>query len=287
MIRVDPSWQELLARLEGDPSWRKIFVLGPMDAGKTTLCRFLGAQLAQFLRVAAVDCDPGQSALGLPASLALAWEPWAGGRPLARRFVGATSPAGHFLPMLTGIGRLAECAFEEGAERVVFDSSGYMATGAGREFHFQVLDLLAPDHLVALQREDELEPLLANFARCARPELHRLPISGTVVHRDRFERRSYRWERFRDYFADAVSQTLPLDGIGFHGRVPAGGDQTGCRKRLIALCDGRGFAAVVGIVEELDIDRACLRILAPPFEREQIASVQFGSISLDRCGREL
>lgn len=286
MIRVDPSWRELLARLEGAPSWRSTFIVGPVDSGKTTLCRFLGAQLAQRSRTAAIDCDPGQSTLGPPACLSSAWEPWGGGRPLAMRFVGSTTPTGHLLQTLSGVKRLAEGAFEAGAQKALFDSSGYADMGALREFHFQTLDLLQPDHLVALQRADEMEPLLANFDRRAIPRIHRLPASEAVIRRSQAERRAHRQRKFERYFRTAQRQTLPLEGIGFHGMVPSSEAPSDYRDRLIALCGRRGFALALGIVEELDLGRAHLRLHAPPFEREQVASIQVGSIRLDRSGRE-
>jgi hypothetical protein len=44
---------------------------------------------------------------------------------------------------------------------------------------------------------------------------------------------------------------------------------------------------VLGIVEELERDRGYLPLYSPPFEGCQIASVQFGSIRLERSGQEL
>jgi len=287
MIRVEQSWRELLALLENDPSWQIVFVLGPTDSGKTTLCRFLGQQLSQHWATARVDCDPGQSVFGPPASLSVAWEPWDGSSLLALRFVGSTSPSRHLLQTLTGVKRLSERAFEEGAQKVVFDSCGYMDTGAGREFHFQTLDLVEPDHLVALQRGNEMESLLANFTRRARPRLHRLATSTAAMGRSPVQRQFYRRQKFDRYFKDASPQMLPLDGMGFHGMVPPLGAPGSHRHLLIALCDRRGFVVVLGIIEELDLVGGCLRLYSPPFESSQIASVQFGSIRLDRSGQEL
>jgi polynucleotide 5'-kinase involved in rRNA processing len=67
----------------------------------------------------------------------------------------------------------------------------------------------------------------------------------------------------------------PLDAPGSHHHL------------LIALCERRGFAAVLGIIEELDLVEGYLRLYAPSFESSEIASVQFGSVRLDRSGREL
>ncbi len=286
-IRVERSWQALLARLQDDRQWRSIIVLGPVDSGKTTLCRYLGRELAKSHRTAAIDCDPGQSVLGPPAALGLAWEPWDGKRVSALRFVGSTTPSGHLLQTLTGVKRLVDQASEDGAQRIVLDSSGYGSTGALREFHYQTLDLLEPDYLVALQQADELEPLLGSFARRVDLEVCRLPISQAVVGRDPTERRAYRHRKFRQYFEGAAVRTLSLDGVGFHGMVPATDSPERFRTRLVALCDRRGFVVVMGIIEGLRLDEGCLELYAPPFAASQVASVQLGSIRLDRDGREL
>jgi polynucleotide 5'-hydroxyl-kinase GRC3/NOL9 len=285
-IKVEEFWRDLLALLERDPSWRTVFVLGLTDSGKTTLCRFLGRELARHWPTARVDGDPGQSFFGPPACLGLAWEPWDGNSSPVLRFVGSTSPMRHFLQTLTGIKRLVDHAFEEGAQKVVLDSSGYMNTDAGREFHFQTLDLLEPDYLVALQQADEMEPLLASFARRVKPRLHRLQISPAVVGRSWIERRLYREEKFKRYFQGATAQVISLENLGIHGMVPALDRPESYYHRMVALCDCRGFVSVLGIVEQIELDKARLYLYAPPFQHSQIASVQFGSISLERSGRE-
>lgn len=285
MVQIERAWQELLHQLEEGGPWRSVFVIGPTGSGKTTFCRFLGERLSRRWRTAAVDCDPGQSALGLPTSLALAWEPWDGGRPLALRFVGSTSPSGHFLGMLSGVKRLADLAVAEGAQKTIFDSSGYMDFSTGREFHFQLVDMLEPDHLVAIQQTGELEPLLRWFARRLRPRVHRLPVSSAVRVRSREERRAYREGKYARYFAGATLQALPLDGIGVVGVDSATWRAAEWRQRLVALCDRRGFVVALGIVEALE--RGVLRLYAPSFEPGQVASVHPGSLRLDLSWQEI
>ncbi len=258
-----------------------------MDAGKTTLCRFLGQVLSEQYCTAVVDCDPGQSVIGPPACLGLGWEPWRGGEPVALRLVGASTPARHFLQTLSGIRRLGDLALALGAERLIFDASGYDDSPAGREFQHQVVDLLQPEHLVALQRSGEMEPLLASFTRRARPRIHRLAVSSAATARTPAARRRYREERFAAYLQRARSQELGVKDTGFHGMIPVLRDRRSYRKRLIGLCDERGFIMSIGILEELDVDAGRLRVYAPPFEHDRLASVQFGSLHLNRAGQEL
>lgn len=286
MTDMRGDWEQLKVELASDRSWETLVVAGPTDSGKTTLCRYLGRELAAERRTAAIDCDPGQSVLGPPTTMGLAWEP-VGQYPHceALRFVGSTSPVGHFMQTLTGLARLVGRAAEEGAERVIVDMPGLIDTGAGREFLYQVVDLLEPDRLVALERGSTLEPLFQCFDRRDRPLGFRLPASEAASARSRDARRNYRQQKFRAYFDGALEQVLRLDELGLHGRVPADEEREAYRNRLVALCDRRGFTVALAIIERWEEDE--LRVYAPSFAREELASIHFGSLALNREGREL
>jgi polynucleotide 5'-hydroxyl-kinase GRC3/NOL9 len=199
--------------------------------------------------------------------------------------VGATTPTGHFLQTLTGLRRLLDRALEEGADRVVVDSPGYMDTDAGREFAYQVIDLLRPDHVVVIQRAAEMAPLLASLGRRrARPLIHCLVPSPAVQPRTREQRRAYRERKLRAYFQAARPQTLSLDGLGVHGTASQIDASDDLRDRLVALCDQQGFAIALGILEAVSNGGTCLEVYAPPFDPEKVVSVQVGAIRVARTG---
>lgn len=287
-VQVHQAWLDLIALLEADTSWRMLIIVGLVDTGKTTFCRHLGRELAKRYLTAAIDCDPGQSAIGPPTTVSLGREPWTlGAEPLALRFVGSTSPMRHFLQALSGIRRLADLAAAEGFQKILLDSSGHIDNDAGREFQFQVVDTLQPDHLVVFQRAQELEPVLACFPRRAKPRVHRLPISQAAIARLRPVRQLYREARLGEYFRDAAPRTLDLDGIGFHGMISNLDSPPSYRNRLVALCDRQGFAVVLAILEQLDGRHGRMHLFCPHFDPRRIATVQFGSISLERSGRQI
>ncbi len=283
------SWKRFLKILQADRSHPLVYVLGPIDTGKTSLCRFLLEQHPSAQKIALVDCDPGQSILGLPTTLAMMvyqqqapiWE-----APLLR-FIGATTPFGHLLQTQTAIKRLVEKARESQPDLILLDSSGFVLGNVAREFQFQTLDLIQPAHLVALQRSKELEPILANFSRHPKMQLHRLEVPESVVVRTPPERRIYREQKFKQYFQDAKMWELNFRQLGLHGRVPEANTLSFYKNRLVALCDAENFAMALGIIYALDWPERKMKFWAPQFDSQNLASIHFGSIALELTGRQL
>jgi len=279
LISIGEGWDDLVAALPGADTPERVYVVGSTDSGKTTLCRYLVDEAATRMRTAYVDCDTGQSRLGPPTTEGMALYP--GPPDLYLRFVGSTSPGGHFVQTLTGAKRLVEKAAELGAGATIIDSPGLISGGVGIEFQFQMIDLLRPTRVVALQRGRELERLLANFARHPEIAVHRIPVSPAAVARTATGRRRYREERFASYFADARSQEVLLRGLGLQGRVPDMRNPRGVAGRLVSLNDPENFVLALGIVEELHPRERRVEVFAPPFDPAAVASVRFGSIYLD------
>ncbi|MCK8519461.1 Clp1/GlmU family protein [Methanoculleus sp. 7T] len=283
MIIVGEEWEELAAALSQADAPQRVYVVGATNSGKTTLCRYLADETATHTRTAYVDCDTGQSRIGPPTTEGMVVHsrpPDPPGRAYLR-FVGSTSPGGHFLQTLTGAKRLVEKAAELSAGATIIDSPGLVFGGVGVEFQFQMIDLLRPTQIVALQHGRELERLLANFARHPEVAVRRIPVSPAAVARTVTERRRYREERFTAYFADGLSQEIPLRGLGLQGRVPDLKDPHGVERRLVSFNDPENFALALGIVEEIHPRRRALTVFAPPFDPAAVASVRFGSLYLD------
>ncbi len=284
MIVVEEGWEELAAALLQTDARERVYVIGSTSSGKTTLCRYLLDKTIPHRRAAYIDCDAGQSTIGPPTTEGMAlFSPPSAESPARTyiRFIGSTSPGGHFLQMLTGAKRLAEKAVELGADATIIDLPGLISGGVGIEFQVQMIDLLRPTRIVALQHGWEVEPILANFARNPAITIHRVAVSPAAVTRTAPERRRYREERFAAYFADAQSEEVSLRGLGLQGRVPDLTTPRGARQRLVSLNDHDNFTLALGIAGEMRTRRRLLSVFAPPFDPAAIASVRFGSINLD------
>ena len=289
---ISTEWENLATALAANPvspGGSKVYVAGECDSGKTTLCLFLAARLASTSAVGYVDCDPGQSTLGPPgtAGLTLTSEAGEGHPDPYLRYVGGTSPAGHSLQLLVCVGRLAAKAAELGARWIVLDSCGFVEGVRGREFQFQMIDLLQPDHIVALRGNRDLERLLRNFSRRPGLDIRWVHPSPLRTPRGPQERREYRRKRLGRYFQAAEPAEIPLSGVGLHGLLPDLNRPETYRSREIAFCDRENWLLGLGILLGINARKRSLSCLAPPFPRERLASIQFGTLRLGPGGEEL
>lgn len=225
-IEVPEPWRALAAKLEAEGGLT--LLVGASDCGKTTLARWLlGSLMAAGKRVAFLDGDIGQSTVGPPATVALTL-PSPGSPspfldPIGWRFIGAVSPAREMLPLAVALKRLAEKASAMGAEILLIDTTGLVHGPLGRRLKFHKIELLAPQHLIALQRESELEPILRLCEGRKSLNISRLPVSPHATPRSHQARRAYRAQRFLDYFQWSSPLELSLREIGIQGRWPQGG----------------------------------------------------------------
>ena len=121
------------------------------------------------------------------------------------------------LPVVTGARRMADRARALGARAIIVDTTGMVAGSAARALKAAKVDLLDPDWLVALQREDEVEHLLAPYRRRKRPRLLRLRPSRAVQPRSAEERRSNRERGFAAALAGSRPATVPWSSLGAEG----------------------------------------------------------------------
>jgi polynucleotide 5'-hydroxyl-kinase GRC3/NOL9 len=220
IIEVPDAWRTLSERIVAEGG--VALLLGRSDSGKTTLARWLLSTLtAAGRRVALLDGDIGQSTLGPPATAGLAFATASPAdqplHPVSLRFVGAVSPPGHMLPLAVALKRLAEKASAMGAEVLLVDTTGLVLGPLGRRLKFHKIELLAPHHLIALQREGELEPILRLFEGRKGMAVSRLPLSPQITPRTSQGRRLYRAQRFFDHFQAAFPLELSLHEVAVLG----------------------------------------------------------------------
>lgn len=260
-------------------------------------CRYLVREFyKRKKKTALLDTDPGQSIAGPPATVGMLllgnlddlskveketpFETGFQAIHLSITFVGSITPMGHLLQLIVGAKKLLEKAIQLGAERIVINTSGLVRGDTGRELKFQKIDLLGPSHIIALQRGNELESILKNYSKRRSVSITRLQVSDAVRVKGVRERNEYRKNYFRRYFKNAKIVSLPLDSIGFHGKIPDFTKRDTWLNLLIGLCDQENYLLAIGILKQIEFHNnkmACLTLLK---DKKQVCTVQFGSIKI-------
>jgi len=218
-FEILPEWERAAEAVLARPG--VVVLLGPSDTGKTTLARILTERWWATGRVVGlVDADIGQASIGPPTTVGLAsFSPDRpippSARPQVLHFVGSTSPPGHFLPLILGTQDLVRRATAAGAEIVLVDTTGLILGSVAASLKWHKLKAVQARHVLALQREAELEPLLRLVEGQRTLEIHRLPVSSRVDRRSHAARRAFREERFRQYFASAKRHDLEWKNVRF------------------------------------------------------------------------
>jgi len=285
------EWYDLLDVLKEEKGIA--ILLGATDTGKSTLAQFLIFNLCQRgLKVALVDADIGQSFLGPPTTIGLSvfksdpdWQLVLS--PPEIFFVGSITPEGNFPIHLKGVKRMVDKAPSYGAEVILVDTTGFVSGEGGKELKRKKIDLLSPRLILALQKSDELEPILEYYKENALPRILRLPLSEQVRPRSMEERRIYRTDKFQEYFKHSVVQELAVEGFQMEGEVLDPNGETlpldwGLRINglLIGLKDGNDETLALGLIKNYFEEKKILRVSTPLREIERAQTIQLSSLKV-------
>jgi polynucleotide 5'-hydroxyl-kinase GRC3/NOL9 len=317
-IDIPPAWEWSAGQIV-QHQWCKVLVLGAVDRGKSTYCAFLSQRcLAAGLRVAVIDTDIGQKAIGPPATLTLGYpeatRSLAEVPPVAWYFIGATSPTGHLLPMIVGLRHLLDIAR---AACIIMNTTGFIH-GPGRVLKGYKIEAVQPDVIVALEQGRELRALLQAYRHY---RILRLPPSAHATPKTPEQRRAARERAFGAYFTAAPTIELALRQVIFQRSLLFTGrklEHAACLyaehtpEGLLAIAAGKpadipstrvlpvGFEhhLLCGIAGRRNEGLGLARVLHIDFVRETIALhtpvpverikvLQFGTLYVDAAGCEL
>jgi polynucleotide 5'-hydroxyl-kinase GRC3/NOL9 len=284
------NWAEATAdRIVGAGSLPqgRFLLLGGTDTGKTTLMSVLANRLARKQPVALVDADIGQSHIGPPTTVG-----WTvldkGAAPLpgpeaaewpARgiSFVGDITPVGHLLQLTAALALCLEQA-EQAADVVLIDTPGLVTGGAACALWWTIQKLLRPERIIAIQRENELEDVLAGLQtglstiKVVRvpPEIRRKSLETRQQHRRRL---------FDRYFQNGSTRALDLDRVA----VRATGRMTAAEAlgRIVGLTDAAGQDVAIGAIERWPRrgNRATIRV--PRLDIRRVRCLTMGDTKID------
>ena len=290
-ISAPQEWYALLNILEKERGIA--IIIGVTDTGKTTLANFLTLNLCQRgLKVALVDADIGQSSLGPPATIGFAvfksdpdWEVVLS--PPKIFFVGSTTPEDHFPLYLEGIKRMVGKALSYGTDLILVDTTGFVSGEAGKELKRRKIDLISPRFILALQKSDEIEHILALFQENPLYRILRLPLSEKVRPRSMEERRANRANKFREYFKDSVIQELAVEQVRIEGEVLDSSGETlpldwslRISGLLIGLKDGNDETLALGVTRNYLAEKKVVRVLTPLSDIQRVKTIQLSSLKV-------
>lgn len=188
-----------------------VMVIGAPDTGKTTFATFLANQaLERGISVALIDSDIGQSDIGPPSTIGLAFVQnvivnIADVEADEFYFVGTTSVQ-DVCDMVLGLKGLVEKA-KERAELVIIDTCGYVLGDTGRKLKISKLQAVNPDFVVALQRKEELYPILRSWGGLT----VRVDVPREVRKVPRHIRKEIRESRWKKTFEEAQERHVDLE----------------------------------------------------------------------------
>jgi polynucleotide 5'-hydroxyl-kinase GRC3/NOL9 len=254
------------AALQAAAAARVTLVIGVVDAGKTTLLTGLAAALASHGDpVGVVDADLGQSSVGPPTTVGLGLvhgtiERLDQAEVVALEFLGVTSPARCLRQTASATARLVNHALEIGCRRVLVDTSGLVEGDLGRALKRLKIDSVAPDLLIALQRDAECEPILKSYAGATRPAIVRLAAVATG-QRSSGARRRHREHALAEHLAGAAPVSFDLARVDLRLAPETSGlaviDVVGA---LVGLVGREGWTLGLGRVGAVDLGGARLTV---------------------------
>ena len=302
------GWTQVCETVASDPGIA--MVIGASDSGKTTWVKAAAQWLVKVgkLPVAMVDADIGQSTIGPLTTVALAFLherltpnfridclPC-----LGLSFVGSVSPPGHLLQVLVGTKRLVDTAVRSGVGTVLVDTTGLIDQGPGFQLKLRKIELLGPRHLVAIQRGQELEPLLAVVAGRPGLRIHRLEVAPSARVRAPADRARYRSNRFAAYFAGAHRLALepeklivlapPTGRLGVKIRSTSPLIQAHMLRRedliglVVGLQDSANETLGLGVCEDVSRDNCHIYVRTPVAAMSAIRILQLGNVYLNERG---
>lgn len=279
-ILPELEWEGLLEKLKQQRG--TAILIGATDSGKSTLTKYLVEKLIrENIKVSVVDADIGQSTLGLPGTISM--RVFSNEKDIENFrfermfFVGSTNPAKRISMVIDGSKRMVDFCKEK-SEIIIVDTTGLISGEIGRALKIGKIRAIKPEHIIAVQRNDELEHILNLIKGIL---IHRIRASSLAKGRDRENRVHYRKKKFLDYFdMKEISEFLlnQNDVRFFYNSKPFNLREGDFKKgTIIGLnhnADTMGLGAVVEIIDDSVIFKSPIKSL------KGINRVLFGDIEI-------
>lgn len=216
---IPSDWKFAVENIVGAQRPIKALVIGDVDSGKTTFAAYLSNMAFENgMKVAVIDADPGQAEISLPTTIgygflksgvtSLHQVPLEGAT-----FIGSTSTADAPMRVIVGARKLMDKCIVGGAELIVVNTCGWIYGKRAREYKTSLIQSLAPDFLIAIQRGVELESLLRIWEPAMGSRILRIKTSPASRVRSKDERKERREDAYQQYFAKSKERIFELQKV--------------------------------------------------------------------------
>ena len=274
---ADPQ-HEALARQAGSPG--VTMLIGGLDTGKTTVAMdAVRHALASGHKPVLVDADIGISTVGPPACVGLKhFESEADledvGRPDGLHFVGAISSSRLVLQQVVATAVMVEQA-RNLSDVIIVDTTAVSSGVSGETLKYHKAELCRPDRVIALQRGEEMEPVVGMLRRFLDLDVVTAPTDPGLVPLGPDERAKKR----ADAFAKALRPPLERWKVRptvFAPTLPVGLNLGRLDRVLVGVQDAAGGCLGLGI---LQVEDDTLRVMTNV--GEGMTGLRLGSIRID------
>ncbi|MGH8945233.1 MAG: Clp1/GlmU family protein [Acidimicrobiia bacterium] len=255
-------------------------LIGGLDTGKTTLAMQAIRNAVQAgLTAVLVDADVGRTTVGPPACVGMKVFRDRGDldeidRPDALHFVGTTTPARLVLQQVVATAVMTEHARRAG-EVVIIDTTAVVTGVSGETLKYHKSELCRPDGIVALQRGEEMEPLVGMLRRFLDVEVTTAPTDPAVEPMPPDERARRRADAFRRALR-APLVTWKVRPTVFAPTLPVGLNPGRLDGVLVGVQDKSGGCLGLGVLSH---DEETLKVQTNV--GEGMSGLRLGSIRLD------
>ncbi|MFZ0013437.1 MAG: Clp1/GlmU family protein [Acidimicrobiia bacterium] len=274
---ADPQ-HEALARSAASPG--VTMLIGGLDTGKTTLAvEAVRHALAAGHTPVLVDADVGISTVGPPACVGMKvfhreddLETLA--EPDALHFVGAITSARLVLQQVVATAVIVELARRRG-DVIIVDTTAVASGVSGETLKYHKAELCRPDRVIALQRGEEMEPVVGMLRRFLDLDVITAPTDPGLTPLGPDERAHKRVEAFSKALRPPMERWKVRPTV-FAPTLPVGLNLGRLDNVLVGVQDSAGGCLGLGI---LQVEEETLRVMTNV--GEGMTGLRLGSIRID------
>jgi polynucleotide 5'-hydroxyl-kinase GRC3/NOL9 len=257
-------------------------VLGGADTGKTTLVAAIAKHASSTQPIGIIDADIGQSHIGPPATVgwAVVDNPQTNFSKLTVSgisFVGDVTPVGHLLQLTAAITQCVQ-QVSEATELIIIDTPGFIYGPAAAALWWTVQQILQPELILAVQRNDELQCILGGLQSLGH-KLEQIECPPIIPTKSPQERRKYRQNQFNKYFRDSCLYNISLSEVAVQKNRNLSSNNL--VNRLVALRDGKGADIAIGQIKDWQCDKDIAVVRTPQIDIRQIRCLAIGDTTIE------